>query len=57
MKDSCSLNDILDEAVKIMKDYPHLKYYEALEKSKEVLGFKGVNEIDNRRSNKPTAEY
>lgn len=28
---------IVEEAVKILKDYPHLKYYEALEKAKEVI--------------------
>lgn len=31
-----SINKIIDEAVKIKRDYPELKYYEALEKAKEI---------------------
>lgn len=28
---------VAEEAARIMKDYPHLKYYEAIIKAKEVL--------------------
>lgn len=32
--------DIVEEAVKIMRDYPELTHTEALEKAKEVLRWK-----------------
>lgn len=30
---------VAEEAAKILKDYPHLKYVQAVEKAKEVLGY------------------
>lgn len=49
MADNYNFGKILDEAVRIKNDYPELKYYEALEKAKQTLGFKGVGENDKRR--------
>lgn len=37
MKNEKRINLIANEAAKILKDYPHLKYYEAINKAKEVL--------------------
>lgn len=34
------ISQIINEAARIKNDYPELKYYEALNKAKEVLGFK-----------------
>lgn len=31
--------DIVEEAVRIMRDYPELTHQEALDKAKEVLGY------------------
>jgi len=30
-------DEIIKEAAKLLKDYPEMKYYEAIEKAKEVL--------------------
>lgn len=32
-----NVRSVAEEAAKILKDYPHLKYYEAIIKAKEVL--------------------
>lgn len=37
MKNEKKIRAIVEEAAKILKDYPHLKYYEAIMKAKEVL--------------------
>lgn len=29
--------EIVEEAARLLRDYPHLKYYEAINKAKEVL--------------------
>lgn len=34
---------VVEEAKKILQDYPHLKYVQAIEKAKEVLNY-GTNE-------------
>jgi len=35
------IGKVATEASKILKDYPHLKYYQAIEMAKEVLKEKG----------------
>lgn len=35
------IGKVAEEASKILRDYPHLKYYEAIHKAKEVLKEKG----------------
>ena len=37
MKNKTQIRAIVEEAAKILKDYPHLKYYQAIIKAKEVL--------------------
>lgn len=37
MKNETQIRAIVEEAAKILKDYPHLKYYEAINMAKEVL--------------------
>ena len=37
MKNGDKIAAVAEEARKILKDYPHLKYYEAIQKAKEVL--------------------
>ena len=37
MKNEKQIRAVANEAAKILKDYPHLKYYEAITKAKEVL--------------------
>lgn len=37
MKNETYIRAVAEEARKILKDYPHLKYYEAIQKAKEVL--------------------
>ena len=37
MKNETYIRAVAEEARKILKDYPHLKYYEAIAKAKEVL--------------------
>ncbi len=37
VKNKDKARSIAKEAARILKDYPHLKYYEAIEKAKEVL--------------------
>ena len=34
--------EIIEEAVRIMRDYPELTHQEALDKAKEVLGYEEV---------------
>ena len=31
------INEVANEAARILKDYPHLKYYEAIMKAKKIL--------------------
>lgn len=37
MKNDKKIRTVVEEAAKILKDYPHLKYYQAIIKAKEVL--------------------
>lgn len=37
MKNEACIRAVAEEARKILQDYPHLKYYEAVIKAKEVL--------------------
>lgn len=37
MKNETQIRAIVEEAAKILKVYPHLKYYQAIIKAKEVL--------------------
>lgn len=57
MKNTNKIHAVVEEAVKILNDYPGLKYYQAIIKAKEVL--KDENNIREcsggdyiRRSNK-----
>ena len=36
MKNKKEITLVAEEAAKILKDYPHLKYYQAIIKAKEV---------------------
>ena len=49
MKNETYIRAVVEEAKKILKDYPHLKYYEAIMKAKEVL----KNECDIRKQCRP----
>lgn len=35
-QDKKKIDNVASEAAKILKDYPNLKYYEALEKAREI---------------------
>ena len=37
MKNDEKISQVVSEAAKILKDYPHLKYSEAIKMAKEVL--------------------
>lgn len=37
MKNNKKILKVVNEAQKILQDYPHLKYYQAIMKAKEVL--------------------
>ncbi len=37
MKNEKQIRKVAEEAAKILRDYPHLKYYEAINMAKEVL--------------------
>lgn len=37
MKNETQIRAIVEEAARILNDYPHLKYYEAIHLAKEVL--------------------
>ena len=37
MKNEKKIRAIVEEAAKLLRDYPELKYYEAIMKAKEVL--------------------
>jgi len=37
MKNESQIRAIVEEAARILRDYPHLKYYQAIHKAKEVL--------------------
>ncbi len=37
MKNERQIRKVAEEAARIMRDYPHLKYYQAIMKAKEVL--------------------
>lgn len=37
MKNDKKIRTVVEEAAKILRDYPHLKYYEAIHLAKEVL--------------------
>ena len=37
MKNERQIRKVANEAARIMRDYPHLKYYQAIMKAKEVL--------------------
>lgn len=35
------VDEVINEAIKIYRDYPHLSYYEAINKAKTMFDFKG----------------
>lgn len=37
MKNEEKIRAVVEEAARILEDYPHLKYYEAIHRAKEVL--------------------
>ncbi len=37
MKNEKQIRAVVNEAARILKDYPHLKYYQAINMAKEVL--------------------
>lgn len=37
MKNTDKIHAVVEEAARILRDYPHLKYSEAIRKAKEVL--------------------
>ena len=37
MKNKKQIRKVAEEAAKILKDYPELKYYEAIQRAKEVI--------------------
>lgn len=37
--------EIVEEAAKLLRDYPEMKYYEAIEKAKEVFKNENVKEM------------
>ena len=37
MKNEEKIRAVIEEAAKLLRDYPHLKYYQAIMKAKEVL--------------------
>lgn len=37
LKNGEKVKAVAEEAARIMRDYPHLKYYEAITRAKEVL--------------------
>jgi|GEM_PF-3502659 len=37
MKNEAKIRTVVEEAERILRDYPHLKYYEVIHKAKEVL--------------------
>lgn len=37
MKNEEKIRAVIEEAAKLLRDYPELKYYEAINKAKEVL--------------------
>lgn len=37
MKDK-KIQEVVDEAVRLIRDYPELKYSEAIKKAKDILG-------------------
>ena len=52
MKNETQIRAIVEEAAKILKDYPHLKYYQAIIKAKEVLkdgNFRKTGKSNNTR--------
>ena len=46
MKNETQIRAIVEEAARILKDYPHLKYYQAIIKAKEVLKVKQEQKHD-----------
>lgn len=44
MKNETYIKAVAEEAARIIRDYPHLKYYQAIMKAKEVL----KNDISNK---------
>ncbi len=44
-----AITAVVDEAKKILHDYPHMKMQEAVRKAKEVLGY-GADERDKSNS-------
>lgn len=56
MKNETQIRKVANEAARILKDNPHLKYYQAIMKAKEVLKDEGkIRELnrpdDTRTSN------
>lgn len=41
MKNEKQIRKVAEEAAKILRDYPHLQYYEAVIKAKEVIKDEG----------------
>ena len=54
MKNDEKITAVIEEAARILRDYPHLKYYEAVIKAKEVLkdesNIREFNGSDNTRT-------
>ena len=53
MKKGKEITEVAEEAAKIMKDYPDLKYYQAIKLAEEALkyGEKYRNKNSNRKRN------
>lgn len=46
MKNKKQIRKVAEEAARILKDYPHLKYYEAIMKAKEVIKNDNLREFN-----------
>lgn len=44
------INEVANEAARILKDYPHLKYYEAIMKAKKILKEKTLRDRHPKRA-------
>ncbi len=45
MTNNKNTREFVEEAAKLLRDYPEMKYYEAIEKAKEVLKNENVKEM------------
>ena len=51
MKNDEKIAQVVSEAAKILRDYPHLKYSEAIMKAKEVPGGDEKQDTQENKSN------